>query len=247
MPRNKTDKAVDNTPKNSQKRKQKDAFFTAETENSLSKINIFVLLAEINLLFTQFLAEKDKNAYQEGFTKLNLFLKTLEPALKSNAMAIHYVLAAQGYYLKAICCLIAASENEEKLKYCDKGKQYLEKAIDYGLEKNKEVAIFSDFSKALKKYQTDLDKTVVCYNNKVTQQEKKRKNREPVLRDKSMRVALCEDLFFGSLTIHCAVGSATLNDEIHRKAIEMMGEALTACKSLIPDIIPTSKLTITTR
>ena len=243
---NKTDKAVDNTP-HSEKRKQKDAFFTPEAESSPGKKNIFVLLAKINLLFAKFLAEKDNPVYQEGVTKLNLFLKTLEPILKANAMAIHYVLGAQGYYLKAICCLIEASEKKDKQRYCDKGKQYLEKAIGYGLEKDKEVAIFSEFSKTLKKYQTDLDKTVVCYNNKVAEQEEKRKNKQPVLRDKSLQVAVCEDRFFVSLTKHCTVGSVTLNNEIHRTAIEMMREALTACKPLTPEIIPTSKLTITTR
>lgn len=247
MRRNKTDKAVDNTPQNSQQGKPKDAFFTGEAESSPGKINIFVLLAEINLSFAQFLAEKDKSVYQEGVTKLNLFLKTLAPILEANAMAIHYVLGAQGYYLKAICCLIEASEKKAKLKYCDQGKQYLEKAIHYGLAKDKEIAIFSDFSKTLKKYQTDLDKTVGCYNKKVAQQEEKRKNKQPLLRDKSMRVAVCEDRFFASLTEHCAVGSLTLNNEIHRKAIEMMREALTACKPLTPEIISTSELTITPR
>lgn len=218
---------------------KKNEFFAAKPENSAKNINIFSLYDEIRHLFSQYLKEEEGDVFfQLAVTKLDHLIWTLEPTLGAGT-PIQYVLAAQCYYFKSACCLIAASQKgDEQIAHCHESKKYLQKAIEHGAGKNQGLTVLSDFSKALKKYYAELNKTIECYNKKAVLIQEKQRAKQPVLRDKLLRVLVSEGRFFNSLEKHCQVGLVTLNKEIYEKALEMMGEAINAGKGLYANAAP---------
>ncbi|WP_019215935.1 hypothetical protein [Legionella tunisiensis] len=156
------------------KNTKRRTFFVEKSEGSPGKLNIFSLCIEINQLFSQFLVDENSDLFQEGVTKLDQLLQTLERALKDGGISIQYVLAGQCYYFKAACCLIAASKrSNQQIAHCYEGKKYLEKAIECGAAKNKEVAVFDDLAKTLETYNDELKKqsivTIIKLNCKKQQ------------------------------------------------------------------------------